>query len=82
VWRKAVLDSTVGNYDLAMTATRNSLRNLEMTGVRRMLNWYRRRALSQKKYDQAITGLRFVLAEYPGHDKLVLPLQEGLASPN
>ena len=81
VWRKAVLDSTVGNYDLAIDGYKEFI--TKFGNDRRAADAQLAIAdalSSQKKYDQAITDYDLFLQKYPGHDKTGAALyKKGLA---
>jgi len=81
VWRKAVLDSTVGNYDLAIDGYKEFITKFGNDRRAAEAQLAIADALSnQKKYDQAITDYDLFLQKYPGHDKTGAALyKKGLA---
>ena len=81
VWRKAVLDSTVGNYDLAIDGYKEFITKFGNDRRAADAQLAIADALSnQKKYDQAITDYDLFLQKYPGHDKTGAALyKKGLA---
>jgi len=81
VWRKAVLDSTVGNYDLAIDGYKEFITKFGNDRRAAEAQLAIADALSnQKKYEQALTDYDLFLQKYPGHDKTGAALyKKGLA---
>ena len=81
VWRKAVLDSTVGNYDLAIEGYKEFITKFGNDRRAAEAQLAIADALSnQKKYEQALTDYDLFLQKYPGHDKTGAALyKKGLA---
>ncbi|HYR88884.1 MAG TPA: tetratricopeptide repeat protein [Terriglobia bacterium] len=80
-WRSAMLDATVGNYDLAISEYKEFIAKFGNDARAADAQLAIADALSsQKKYDQAITDYDLFLQKYPGHDKTGAALyKKGLA---